>query len=134
MTNIVLPQPRHILSFAQTLRGGGVERALLRLAGGWAARGQRVTLVIGDASGPLVGELPTGVVTVVLGDARYRAMLGIAGRVRALDPDVIFCPGNHYSAVAAMLRLRLGRDCPPIVGKVSNALVRDDQPAPIAWG
>ncbi|NIJ23789.1 glycosyltransferase [Sphingomonas japonica] len=134
MTAIPSPQARHILSFAQSLDGGGVERALLRMAGGWAGRGRRVTLLIGDASGPLAGEVPPSVETVELGDARYTALLAIAERVRAAAPDLIFCPGNHYSAIAAMLRLRLGRKCPPIVGKLSNALVRGDQPAPVAWG
>ncbi|MCI1142014.1 hypothetical protein MOP88_06390 [Sphingomonas sp. WKB10] len=42
----------HILTYAQDLAGGGVERAQLRLARGWLAAGRRVTLAIGDASGP----------------------------------------------------------------------------------
>ena len=115
------------MSFAQTLDGGGVERALLRLAGLWVAGGRRVTIVIGSDKGPLADEMPTGVEIIRLDDARYPTLARAApGIVRALRPDVIFCPGNHYSAVAAWTKLRLGRGCPPIVGKVSNALVRDD--------
>lgn len=124
---------RHILSCAQTLRGGGVERALLRMAAGWLERGRRVTLVLGSREGPLATELPEGLEVVELGDARYRALFGLAGIVRKARPDVIFCPGNHYSAVAAVARLRLGRGCPPIVGKVSNALVRPEQGAVAGW-
>ena len=41
-----MARAEHILSYAQTVRGGGVERALLRLTGGWVAAGRRVTLVI----------------------------------------------------------------------------------------
>ncbi|ODP36050.1 glycosyltransferase [Sphingomonas turrisvirgatae] len=118
----------HILSFAQTLNGGGVERALLRMAAGWAAASRRVTLVIGKASGALAHELPPGVALHELGDPRYRALLGLPALVRALAPDVVFCPGNHYTAAACWLRARLDSDCPPIVGKVSNALVRPDLP------
>ncbi len=50
----------HILTYAQDLAGGGVERAQLRLARGWLAAGRRVTLAIGDASGPLASEIPRG--------------------------------------------------------------------------
>ena len=43
---------QHILTYADDLSGGGVERAQLRLARGWLAAGRRVTLVIGDPTGP----------------------------------------------------------------------------------
>jgi glycosyltransferase involved in cell wall biosynthesis len=124
----------HILTCAQTLRGGGVERALLRMAAGWLERGRRVTLVLGSREGPLAAELPARLEVVELKEERYSALFGLAGQVRAARPDVIFCPGNHYSAVAAMARLRLGGSCPPIVGKVSNALVRPELGPAAAWG
>lgn len=122
------PPPLHILSMAQTLDGGGVERAMLRLAKGWVARGARVTLAIGDASGPLSAELPPAATTIVAGARGYRTMLArMPALVARTQPDVVFVPGNHYSAVAAAIRLRLGAATPPIVAKVSNALVRHDQ-------
>jgi glycosyltransferase involved in cell wall biosynthesis len=122
-----LPPAQHLLTFAQTLDGGGVERAMLRLARGWIARGWRVTLLLGSGGGPLAAELPAGLEIVELGDARYPALVRAApGVVRAVRPDVIFCPGNHYTSVAAWTRARLGRATPPIVGKVSNALRRRD--------
>lgn len=121
------PQAHHILSYAQTLEGGGVERALLRLAGAWVDKGRRVTLVLGSRAGPLASELPQGVEIVELGDGRYSALLrALPEVVREVAPDAIFCPGNHYTGIAAWTRLRLGAGCPPIVGKVSNALVRRD--------
>lgn len=122
------PPARHILSFAQTLKGGGVERALLRMADGWARAGRQVTLVIGDPQGALAHELPAGVAVRALGSGTYRALFGLPAIVRATAPDVIFCPGNHYSAAAWWLRRRLGPGCPPLVGKISNALVRPDLP------
>ncbi len=110
----------HILSFAQTLKGGGVERALLRLAGEWAARERRVTLVIGDPTGPLAGELPAGVEVLDGGGGGYLAMArAVVGAVRATRPDVIFCPGNHYTGAAALLRPFADA---PMVAKLSNAL------------
>lgn len=126
------PPAAHILAYAQTLNGGGVERALLRLVRGWSDIGRRVTLVLGDVDGPLSVELPTGVETIVLGDASYLGMHRVAALAAQIEPDLIFCPGNHYSAIAAWIRLRLGATCPPIVAKVSNALDRHDQSALLA--
>lgn len=124
----------HILTFARTLEGGGVERAQLRLARGWLAAGRRVTLVIGRAAGPLAAELPAGLELIELGDARYRALHVLPAIVRRTRPDVIFCAGNYYTGIAAWIRLRLGTSCPPIVGKMSNAPDRDDYPAVVAAG
>ena len=122
----------HIMTYAQTFKGGGVEDALLRLVAGWVAAGRRVTLVIGDTVGPLAAKLPMGVETIELGDATYLGMARVAEIAARLGPDVIFCPGNHYTAIAALIRLRLGAACPPIIAKVSNALDRSDQNWPLA--
>ncbi|MDR6625229.1 glycosyltransferase involved in cell wall biosynthesis [Caulobacter segnis] len=48
--------------------------------------------------------------------------------VRRLRPDVLFCAGNTYAVVAVALKVLLGRDCPPIVVKISNNLDRREQP------
>jgi glycosyltransferase involved in cell wall biosynthesis len=124
---------QHILTYAQRLQGGGVERAMLRMAAGWLRAGRRVTLVLGSREGPLAAEIPDGIDLIELGDARYSALLGLARQVRTARPDLIFCAGNHYSGVAAVTRLRLGRACPPIVAKVSNALVRPELSPGAAW-
>lgn len=116
----------HILTYVRDLGGGGVERALLRLARGWIAAGRRVTLVAGSLDGALAVELPGGIETVVLGDAAYRALFALPRIVRALGPDLLFCPGNYYSSIAAWTKLRLGAACPPIVAKMSNAAERGD--------
>lgn len=126
--------PVRILAFAQSLRGGGVERVLLRLARGWVEAGQRVTLVIGRADGPLSAEVPDGVDLIELGTSHVGMIAALPGIVRRVAPDIVFCPGNHYSSAAGWLKLRLGRDCPPIVCKVSNRLDRDDQHFPLRQG
>lgn len=117
---------RHILSYAQTLRGGGVERALLRLAGEWTRRGRRVTLVIGDPAGPLRAEIPAGVDVIPIGASHYAAMHVLPRHLKALRPDLLLCAGSHYTGIAAWTRWRLGASGPPIVAKVSNALERPD--------
>jgi len=126
--------PVRILTFARSLDGGGVERALLRLVRGWVAAGQRVTLVLGSAGGRHPAEIPDEV-ELIEHDGSYLGMArALPSIVRRVHPDIIFCPGNHYSSAAAWLRARLGRDCPPIVAKVSNRLDRDDQHFPVAQG
>ena len=115
------PIAQHILTYAEDLRGGGVERAQLRLARGWLAAGRRVTLAIEDISGPLAEELPEGLEIVT-----PSRLLALPNVVRRLAPDIIFCPGNFYTGIAAWTRLRLGKTCPPIVAKMSNAPARAD--------
>ncbi|MEG8018569.1 glycosyltransferase [Sphingomonas sp. LR55] len=118
------PLARHILTYAEDLRGGGVERAQLRLARGWLAAGRRVTLAIEDIAGPLAAELPEGL--EIVSPSR---LLTLPKVVQRLAPDVIFCPGNFYTGIAAWTRLRLGKACPPIVAKMSNAPARRSRPA-----
>lgn len=126
MASRKMARVRHILSYAQTLQGGGVERVLLRLARGWVEAGRRVTLVIGVPDGPLAAELPPGVEVIALGSPDYRALATLPHHVRMRAPDLLFCAGSHYTAAALWTRVRLGRAGPPIVGKVSNALHRND--------
>ena len=125
---------QHILTFAQRLQGGGVERAMLRMTDGWLRAGRRVTLILGSREGPLAAEIPEGIELHELGSNKYSALFSLADHVRKAAPDLIFCPGNHYSGVAALTRLRLGKASPPIVAKVSNALVRPELSAGAAWG
>ncbi len=128
-----LETAQHILTYAQRLQGGGVERAMLRMARGWLDSGRRVTLVLGSREGPLAAEIPDGIDLIELGDNRYQSLFRLAGEVRRARPDILFCPGNRYTGVTALARLRLGRACPPIVGKVSNALVRPELSPGAAW-
>ena len=128
-----LSETRHILTYAQTLHRGGVERAMVRMIEGWLREGCRVTLVLASAERLKSDELPQGVTLVDLGKDSYTTLFGMARAVRAAQPDLIFCPGNYYSGAAAIAWLRLGRACPPIVGKLSNALVRPDMGAALAW-
>ncbi len=126
--------PVRILTFAQSLQGGGVERAMLRLVRGWVEAGQRVTMVLGSSSGPLAAEIPAGVDLIELGKTYLGMTAALPAIVRRVQPQVVFCPGNHYTGAAAWLRARLGADCPPIVAKVSNRLDRDDQRFPVRQG
>jgi glycosyltransferase involved in cell wall biosynthesis len=124
----------HILTYALAMRGG-VEAALGRMLQGWLDRGRRVTLILGDEDGQFQGGVPLGVETVTLGHQRYGGLCGVLpAMIARARPDIVFCPGNHYTAMAAWTRLRLAGACPPIVAKMSNAVDRCDQAPLIAWG
>ena len=126
------PPAAHILSLAQTLRGGGVERSLLRLARDWLAADRQVTLLLGQRDGPLVAELPAGIRIIERGSAAFRDLGILPAIARDIQPDIIFCPGNHYTSIAGLTKLRLGTGAPPIVAKISNALARPDHVFPLA--
>lgn len=118
---------KHILTIIESLEGGGVERVALRLAGLWAASGRRVTILAGSLNGPLAAEIPAGVDIIERGSSRYGALaFALPGAIRKLRPDIFFCPGNYYSAIAVAARLYLGGECPPIICQISNAFERKD--------
>ena len=122
---------RNILAYARDLSGGGVERALLRLAGLWAET-RRVTLVLGSATGPLTAELAATIDLIELGaPSMTRLARALPGLIRDRRPDLIFCPGNHYTSLAAWTKLCLRRAAPPLVAKQSNAVRRGDH-GPVA--
>lgn len=121
---------QHILTYARHLEGGGVERAQLRLAGGWLAAGRRVTLVVGRLAGPLRAELPAGLDIVALdGGSGRRGVMplrALPAIVRSRAPDILFCAGNTYSSAAAWTRMALGAATPLTVAKMSNTSDRAD--------
>lgn len=132
-------RPLRILLPIHSFAPGGVERVALRLAESWVAAGQQVIVALGRAEGH--GQvLPPGITCrnypQPVPTARWETpwmMLTLWRLLRAEQVDVLFCPGNTYTVVAAALRLALGRRCPPVVAKVSNDLARADMPAPLRW-
>ena len=101
----------------------------------WQAHGARVKVLMGREHGATRASAPQLDYVVYpsgfLRTAPFETLWMIHclwKRVRAVRPDVIFCAGNSYTVVAVALRLLLGRSCPPIVAKVSNALDRRDMP------
>lgn len=121
---------------------GGVERVALRLTGAWARDPNvDVQLVIGRETGAMIGEAPAHIVRHVTPEPFPTAsweslwMLWILPRhIRRLRPDVIFAAGNTYSIIAVVMKLWLGRRCPPVVLKISNDLARADMGPVMRWG
>ena len=128
--------PPHILVFLHAPGPGGVERIALRLIAGLRLDGIDVRLVLGNPAGPMQGHLVPGIATrsippwPLVGQrlASLRLVIATLRAIRTHRPDALFCPGNAYTIVAVLLKLRLGRNCPPVLAKISNDLTRSDMP------
>ncbi len=125
-----------VLTFLHSFEPGGVERVALRLVRQWRASGIDAPLFLGrpdgdmrhDIAAGLDFETPSQVPATV---ARWETLWMIwklPQVVCKLRPDVLFCAGNTYTIVAVALKIVLGRDCPPIIAKISNDLKRRDAP------
>lgn len=128
-------RPLEILTYLHSFDPGGVERTALRLCADWQAQGARVKVLMGRSTGVTRASAPpldyivypSGFVRTAPFETLWMIHC-LWKRVRAVRPDVIFCAGNSYTVVVVALRLLLGRACPPIVAKISNALDRTDMP------
>ncbi len=130
--------PLRVLTFLNSFAPGGVERIAARLHAAWTIAGVDAQMVVADASiaPPIalqalsqVHPKPRG-----RGVTRFAALLrGIPAIIARQRPDVLFCAGNTYTALAVALKLTLGPACPPIVVKISNDLVRPDMPLPLRY-
>src|SRR5215813_3396721 len=58
--------PHHIAFFMISLGGGGVERVVFNLAQAYVDRGSRVDLVVCQAEGPYLDQVPEGVKVIGL--------------------------------------------------------------------
>ena len=126
-------QSLRILVVVHDFQPGGVERISLRLAAQWAADGAQVAIACGDSAGALKSlacdkvRLFTPAKPLKRSRFSRNAVAAFAVRAaREFAPDIIFLPGNFYTGMAAMLRLRLrrGRRGPVIVVRLSNVLRR----------
>lgn len=112
---------------------GGVEKVATRLANNWAENGHAVSLVMGRDQGFNADDLHTDVrVTMARKSVLAKPIESLwmvpqlVKAVRRERPDVLFCAGNTYSIVSVLAKFILGKECPPILCKISNSLDRVD--------
>ena len=80
------------------LRGGGAERACLRLAGGMAAAGRDVNLVLVKGEGAYLGDVPGGVNVTVLDKPRvWRAIPALAAHLKRTRPAAVLSALTHMN-------------------------------------
>ncbi|MDZ7283037.1 glycosyltransferase [Sphingomonas sanguinis] len=123
-----------VLTFLHSFEPGGVERIALRLVHRWRDSGIDAPLFLGRTDGAMAQDVGADLDFVTPkrrwpGIAHWETIWMVATlprAVRTIRPDVLFCAGNTYAFVAVMLKLVLGRNCPPIIAKISNNLDRAD--------
>ncbi|MBC7505982.1 MAG: glycosyltransferase, partial [Sandarakinorhabdus sp.] len=136
-----MAKPLAVMVPLHSFAPGGVERVALRLCRAWAGDpGVAVQLVIGREDGPMRSEapadLPRHVTPEPFPTAAWESlwmMLTLPAHIRRLRPDILFAAGNSYAVIAIVMKLVLGRACPPVVLKISNDLERRDMPALLRW-
>ena len=101
------PSSGSIAIVLHDLRGGGAERACLRLAGGLAARGRRVHLVLVRGGGAYESEIPPGPRVTILGSRRVvHAIPALAAWLRREQPAAVLSALTHMN-VATLAAARL---------------------------
>ena len=126
--------PLQIVLPIHSFEPGGVERVALNLAAAWQAAGEAVTILLGRRDGAAAATAPR--LDYVCRESRvptapFETLWMIWSLWRFLarrQADVLFCPGNTYAVVGAVMKLLLGRKCPPVAIKISNDLQRHDMP------
>ncbi|MBV1692618.1 glycosyltransferase [Novosphingobium sp. G106] len=130
-----------VLTFVHSFDLGGVERVALRLVRRWRELGTDAPLFVGRVAGDMRADVGGDLDFITpsspgIGTGSWETLWMIVTLprvVRRLRPDILFCAGNSYTVVAVALKLILGRDCPPIVAKISNSLDRRDIPGWWRW-
>ena len=121
-------EARRIVIVAHDFNRGGTERVAISLAGHWAALGREVIFLVGAREGGLEGTVPEGVRVVECtprlprdATSRLRLAAAMAPHIAAIQPDLVFIPGNFHFVLAPGLKRALPGV--PIVAKVSNPLL-----------
>lgn len=133
--DMVMARTGPICFFLHAPEAGGAQRRTLQLAGGLAALGQEVELLVVGAEGALAGEVPPSVPLVALDtrmphlpwvrDKRRRRMRAaipaLADYLRQRRPRALVAAANHAHFTALAAR-RLSGTGTPLVLRVTNAL------------
>lgn len=113
---------RRIAVFMPSLRGGGAQRVMLTLTDGFTRAGVSVDLVLMQAAGEYLNEVPPGVRVVDLGAAR--TLTGVPALVRYLHrerPTALLSTVSHANVVALWAR-RMARVPTRVVVRESNTM------------
>jgi glycosyltransferase involved in cell wall biosynthesis len=109
---------RGIAIVLHDLRGGGAERACLRLAGGMAQAGRDVDLVLVKGEGAYLGDVPAGVNLTVLNRPRvWRAIPALAAHIRRTRPAAVLSALTHMNVATLAAAALAGTDARIVVSE-----------------
>lgn len=95
----------HLAFFLPSLRGGGAERSVLNLAAAFARDGAKVDLVLAQANGPYLAEVPSEIRLVDLRARRILAsLLPLMRYLRRARPRMLFVALDHANLLAIVAR------------------------------
>lgn len=121
---------KRLALFLPALYGGGAERTMLNLAQGIADCGIAVDLVLAQAEGPYMAEIPKSVHLVDLGEGkkinRNRTMARLPALVRYLrqeKPDALLSALRRTNLAAVLARRLAGIPLRVVVNEQSNVSV-----------
>lgn len=124
---------RGIAIVLHDLRGGGAERAILRLARGMVAAGRRIDLILIRAEGAYLNEIPLGVNLTTLQCSRVsRAVGALAKHFRRTRPRAVLSALTHVN-IATVLASRLSGARPRVVLSERNQISSKAGNAAGAW-
>lgn len=121
-----------IALFLHDFAATGVTRNAVAIANACAEHGQKVTLVVAAATGPMRRDLSPKVVVHALLDAKkplprplslVLAIAPLTRYLRAARPSVFFSAGNHAHPSAIIAHAAAGRPC-PMICRFSNDVAR----------
>lgn len=96
---------RELAIFVPSMRGGGAERAMLKLAVALARSGVSLDLVLAKAEGPYLEDIPADLPVVDLGASRMIAGLPrLAAYLRRTRPEVLLSSLDYANIVASWAR------------------------------
>ena len=108
---------RRILICLHDFARGGTECIAIGLAADWVDAGRDVTILCGSIEGGLRDTVSSKVKVVALDPpvkrgflSRWRLSRSMGKHLAALQPDVIFLPGNFHALLAGGLRAADPRD------------------------
>lgn len=92
--------------FIPSLRGGGAERVILRLAAGFADRGFSVDLVVSKAEGSYLTQVPANIHVVDLGHRGVlRSLPALIAYLKRARPGALLSGMEHVNLIAIWAKL-----------------------------
>lgn len=114
--------PPGVALFLPDLSGGGAERVMVNLAEGFARRGLRVDMVLVQAAGAYLSQIPPGIRIVDLhARSAYTAFPGLIAYLRREKPEALLSTLDLTNLIA-ILSGRLARTPTRLVIRIANTV------------